>query len=211
MNPHDRATLVWHRHVKYTVFGAQYRTLSDLGLELYNDATNILINADNTVLDNVHQVQSDISVPTEVVVKIFTNDTDFDGLATERYALAGIHQNSFLLPPKIWWDIFDGPVWVNPLDPVTVKFPIQNTGQLTAHDNRMVIDYGRTGIVPKDGNTGPRPLPSLRPGETIAYDLDLLADVPEGTYELLATLIINSYGERFSPDDLSIIVEVPRP
>ncbi len=210
MELYDKVTLVWNRHTENSFFGLVYRDLADLSLELYNYADDFLIDSDDTPLDNVHQVQMPWNGPTTVVVKVSNSNAAFDGYATERFALAGIGESPYLLPPEIWFNIVDGPVWVHPLDPVITKFSIKNTGQLPVHNNQMIVDYGRTGITPADGNTGPRDLPSLQPGESITYELELMADVPEGSYELPVSLSIRGYGEQFDPDPLTIVVEVPR-
>jgi len=211
MDHYDRATLVWNRHAYFFFFGGEPSAvpyaLNDLGLELYNEGDNSLLYSDDTLMDNVHQVHNPIYPSAEVVVKVFANSTEFNAVDKEYYALAGAGCQKLAPSLSANWRAIQP--FVHPLDPVIFLIEIFNAGEVAAHNNTLVVDYGRTGIIPADGNYGPKELETIPARSGIVVKLAVIADVPRGSYQLPIRVSSKSYGEQFTLNQ-SITVEVPR-
>ena len=88
----DTATLAWNRHVVYAANGNYPSTwygLNDLDLNLYDHQTGQLIDVSASGIDNVEQVWYQPTEDTQCVIRVEAEDTSFNAVAQEQYALAG--------------------------------------------------------------------------------------------------------------------------
>lgn len=138
MFQHEKATLVWNRHVGYngTATPTVLRALTDLDLAAYrlSDGSAAAISA--RVLDNVEQ----ISVPEDgqYVIRVGIAGNSLDPLvATERFALATEELFEERFPPVLDFQVTVTPLIRGRLS--TVRAVMANTGDLTAYGARAVI------------------------------------------------------------------------
>lgn len=140
----DKATLVWERDVSYRTDGSgdpatptSFRDLSDLDLRMYNEFTNATVSSDTTSIDNVHQVAANGRA--DAVVKVYSYSSSFDGVNSERYALATEENFSEASGPDLSIS-FSSPTSVSLNSIFTVTATIRNVGDLDAHNNRVTLN-----------------------------------------------------------------------
>ena len=139
----DRVTMVWNRHASYNggAYPTTYYSLSDLDLRLYEESSGLSIDADTTILDNVHQVRIDSGAPfTDVVVKAYAYDSSFDhGGSTERVALATEEDFVPVDLPGAFQGFVSGPTFVAPGAVVSYTFYLQNDSEIASHNNDVTL------------------------------------------------------------------------
>jgi serine protease AprX len=191
----DKATLVWERDVDYNNAAAPttYRNLSDLDLKLYAETTNVQLDSDTTVKDNVHQVAA--SASQGAVVKVYAYSSSFDGASSEPYTLAT--EENFALA--------SGPAFTNTITAhasvirnfnFTYAVAVKNTGDLDAHNVNVKINLP-AGFTLVSGaatqNTG-----TIADGVTKTVSWTVKAPNLVTTASIGVTTTSISYGETFT-------------
>ncbi len=191
----DKATLVWERDVSYNnaATPTTFRNLSDLDLKLYAESTNVQLDSDTTVKDNVHQVAAKASQG--AVVKVYAYSTSFDGAATEPYTLATEENFALATGPK-FTNTITAPTSVVRNFNFTYSVAVKNTGDLDGHNVNVKINLP-VGFTLVSGaqtqNTG-----TIADGatKTVSWTVKAPNLVTTASISVNATSV--SYGETFS-------------
>ena len=134
MQPFDKATLVWERHVAYNgaTFPTQIESLSDLDLWAYRQSSNAGVAASTSAIDNVEQIHSTLSVnePSMVLkVSAFGNfDPDAPSILRARNPSGSRRHRPRLDRLGVQRD--------RPRPAVTLVVSVTNTGDLRAQRRR---------------------------------------------------------------------------
>lgn len=202
----DKATLVWERDVDYNnaATPTHFRTLSDLDLKLYNETTNVQVDSDVTVRDNVHQVAATARMP--AVVKVYAYSTSFDGAVSESFALATEENFSAAVGPVLV-PTLGAPVSVSSYGQFTVSAQVRNNGDLDAHGTTatLVLPAGFTLM----SGAATQAVGVLADGaaRTVSWTVraPLVLPLFSRSYSLGVTVQSMSYGERFSGSGMRTI------
>ncbi len=200
----DRATLVWNRRVTYngSAFPRRFFALSDLDLFLFAESNGDLLDSDETLLDNVQQVEA--PVDGRMVLKVDAAASAFFGATEEVFALAT--EESFVpVDPTRVTVAFSAPEVVRPGTVFSVEASLVNESGAAMHDVTVtlgvpegfeVVEASATrsyGLLP-DGNT-----------RFVAWELRAGPEVGEMTISV--GLVADCYGESFE-DETSADIEV---
>lgn len=191
----EKATLVWERDVTYNnaATPTSFRNLSDLDLKLYAEPTNVLLDSDTTVKDNVHQVAAKASQGT--VVKVYAYSTSFNGVSTEPYTLATEENFALATGPK-FTNTITAPTSVIRNFNFTYSVAVKNTGDLDAHNVNVKINLP-TGFTLVSGavtqNAG-----TIADGVTKTISWTVKAPNLVTTANISTSTTSSSYGETFS-------------
>ncbi|HSC66783.1 MAG TPA: S8 family serine peptidase [Cellvibrio sp.] len=191
----DKATLVWERDVNYNnaATPASYRSLSDLDLKLYAEATNAQLDSDTTVKDNVHQVAA--SASQAAVVKVYAYSTSFDGVSTEPYSLA-TEENFKLASGPAFTNTITAPASVYRNFNFTYTVAVKNTGDLDAHSVNVKINLP-TGFTLVSG-AATQSAGTIADGVTKTLSWTVKAPNYATTTSISTTATSKSYGETFT-------------
>ncbi|MFQ6608893.1 MAG: S8 family serine peptidase [Fidelibacterota bacterium] len=135
----DKATLVWHRHAEYIgdEYPTQWSDLNDIDLYLYAHETNEYIPSDWAAsrIDNVEQVRGRDQLGEEVVIKVKSYDSVFEGVNYEQFSLATPENFERVnIPDVIASSEPDNPVIVNLNQQFTMTYRYNNSGDVMAHN-----------------------------------------------------------------------------
>ncbi len=189
----ETATLVWHRRVVYAgdSYPSTYYNLSDIDLKLYREDNNTYVDGSSSSIDNVEQVEADGFYP--VVVKVDAFSSSFDGTSTEWYALATEENFSAASGPTFSLGTSNYNQCVG--DQWTVNVPVNNTGDLAAHNvNGSVSVPAGLSIV---SGSNPQNVGSIGSASSQNASWTLSADAV-GNYSVPVNVSSSSYGESFA-------------
>jgi len=209
----DKATLVWHRRVGYNgdSFPATWFQLSDLDLNLYSEATNTLLDAGDSTIDNVEQVSAGGSVPQSgesVVLMIEAMDAVFEGTALEPFALATPELFSEVNGPA-FTIILNHPPSINTGDQFTVAATVSNSGDLTAHANVIELILPAGFVIAAGAN--PQFLDVINSGASTVASWSVRGPASAGVYPISVSHQGASYDLIFTAANDSTITVNPAP
>ncbi|MBU0640196.1 MAG: S8 family serine peptidase [Planctomycetes bacterium] len=191
MFTHERATLVWQRHVAYN--GATYPTeiedLSDLDLFAYRLDDNAELASSTSAIDNVEQI--DVDADAHVVLKVEASGQFDPDVLTEQFALATQENFTAAAGPALS-AAFILPPCITPGEQFTLAVDVSNTGDLPAH--AVLVELSDVAIV-----SGPNPaeISFLGAGLTETVTWEVQAPGLEGIYPASVDVLSDSYGEEF--------------
>jgi len=198
----NKATLVWHRRIGFNggSFPSTWNRLSDLDLNLYSEATNTLLDAANSTIDNVEQVSAGVSG--SVVLMVEAMDVAFDDTDVEPFALATQELFAEAVGPAFSISL-SHPSAINTGDQFTIAATVENSGDLRAHANdiELVLPAGFA-IVSGDN---PQFLGTIDTGASAAASWSVRGPASAGAYTFSATHQSASYDLIFTGSSSSTI------
>lgn len=192
MLQHDKATLVWNRHVAYN--GAAYPTLvedlSNLDLKGFDFGTNALVGSSLSTIDNVEQF-SVAANTASTVLKVYSVGNFDPQVPTERWALATEEGFGEAVGPQFQVEITQTGDF-EPGSVGTVQVKITNTGDLPAHATNVTFQNMTTVGSPTQ-SAG-----VINPGQ--AKFVNFSVNIPNiaGDYLVFANVESNSYEETWT-------------
>lgn len=193
MFTHERATLVWERHVAYngTLNPTQIESLSDLDLFAFRAADNAPLAASQSPIDNVEQlsVSSDEALVVLKVEAFGAFDPDVPG---EEFALATQESFTARTGPAFGGNV-QQPAGVAPNSTFVLMVEIENTGDLPAH--AVVATLSGWTIVSGDN---PQAVGAIGDGGSVTAQWTVVAPGAAGPATVNVALSSASYGETFS-------------
>ncbi|MBL0921839.1 MAG: S8 family serine peptidase [Phycisphaerales bacterium] len=193
MFQHERATLVWERHVAYNgnLNPTQVDSLSDLDLFAFRASDNALLAASQSAIDNVEQL-SVSGNEALVVLKVEAFGSFDPDVPVEEFALATQEAFTARTGPAFGAQ-FQQPPGVSPGSTFTLTVQALNTGDLPAHG--VMVTLSGLAIV---SGANPQPVGVIGPGGGAAAQWTVTAPATAGQHPVMATLSSASYGETFS-------------
>ncbi len=198
----DRATMAWNRVATYNPAAPPdtYYTLADLDLKLYQESDNSLIDFDNTVSDNVHQVRIGTdSGFTDVILKAHAYSTSFaHGGATQEFALATEENFTKVDCPAMFQGVGVWPSVVEPNEVFDITFWLRNESEIASHYNYFNLELPAGGWTLVAG-TDHLLMGSLAAGAETAHVSYTLRAPPTavGLQGIVIQHTHNSYGENY--------------
>ncbi len=192
MFTHERATLVWQRHVAYNgaTFPTQIEALSNLDLFAYREFDNTLVASSTSAIDNVEQLH--VNADAFVVLKVEATGQFDPDIASEDFALA-TQENFVAATGPAFAPTFTVPFAVLPGSAFNVSVTVQNAGDLAAH--AVSVTLSGASVI---GGANPAPLGTILAGQSGIANWTVQAAAVPGTYPLSAGVTSNSYGETFT-------------
>jgi serine protease AprX len=203
MFQHEKATLVWRRHVAYngSTYPTQISTLSDLDLYAYGPA-NTLVASSTSAIDNVEQ----LSVPGDglTVLKVKAAGSFSQGIVAESFALAT--QENFTEREGPGFHIsLQQPAVVAPGAQFTLRADVTNIGDLTGHN--VTVSLGGATIA---SGTNPANMGAIIASSDGFAEWSITAPAVAGPHPIQISVSSNSYGELFTAQlNGSIVVGQP--
>ena len=199
----DRAILVWNRHAIYS--GDEppntYYDLNNIDIRLYDHNTGAIVDYDNTVNDNVHEVTAETDG--EYVIKVYSQDTQFEGVTSEEVVLATPECFVEASPPAFIIRIkHPEPILPGATFPMVVE--VENYGDVSAFNVSLNVN-----IPPEftiiSGETSQN-LGTILPNSAKSSDtLVLIAPTTTGEYVVEAFAYSQSYNEAYERCDSSVM------
>ena len=198
----DKATLVWRRHVTYNGAAepppAGWNDLSDLDLTCWRESDQTLLDASESHIDNVEQI--DTAAAENVVLKVEAFGSFDPDVPTEDFALA-TEENFAAAAGPAFALVFTRPDRVRPGQQFEVSVQVTNTGDLDAHNNAVTL----AGVTIVAG-ANPQPLGRIADGAWATAVWTVEAPPVEQPLNLSAQHVSLSYGESFTGNGQSGIV-----
>lgn len=195
MQPFDKATLVWERHVAYNgaTFPTQIESLSDLDLWAYRELTNAGIAASTSSIDNVEQLHNTQAQPVSSVVLKVSAFGNFDpDVPNEAFALATPSGFSARVGPSLGSVTHLAPT-LPAGQTATLKVSVQNIGDLTAHSVSAAL-ASQAGFTVLSGPV-PASVASVSPGASATFEWQVITPSAPNSYLLQVSTSTTSYGE----------------
>jgi serine protease AprX len=199
MFEHEKATLVWQRHVAFN--GASYPTqvqpLSDLDLFAYREGANALVASSTSAIDNVEQLSIPPGGAGYTVLKVKAIGSFGSGISQEHFAIATQENFAAKIGPS--FDIeLQHPVQPEPQSTFTISANITNDGDLTAHG--VSIELVDALIV---SGSNPVFVGNLAANQSVPVQWTVAAAPDPGAYPFTVNITSNSYGEQLSAAETS--------
>ena len=199
----DRAILVWNRHAIYS--GDEppntYYDLNNIDIRLYDHNTGAIVDYDNTVNDNVHEVTAETDG--EYVIKVYSQDTQFEGVTSEEVVLATPEGFVEASPPAFIIRIkHPEPILPGATFPMVVE--VENYGDVSAFNVSLNVNIPAEFTI-ISGETSQN-LGTILPNSAKSSDtLVLIAPTTTGEYVVEAFAYSQSYNEAYERCDSSVM------
>jgi serine protease AprX len=202
----EKATMVWQKRSNYVAGDpptVKY-ALSDLDLTLYNEADNTSIDIDSDIDDNVHQVATNVGA--NVVIKAYAFSSSIAGASSETYALA-TEENFVRADPPSFAITLTMPAAVTSSAAFTVTANVQNTGDVSSHNNNVTLTVPAGFIILTGAN--PQNIGAITAGATGQATWTVQATSSSGTYSISASNSSYCYAETYTGSASQYIIVNP--
>lgn len=189
---HEKATLVWNRHVAYAgnAFPTQIEGLSDLDLTAWRESDNGVLGQSISRIDNVEQI--DVDEDAVVVLKVEAFGAFDPDVLTEEFALA-TQENFVAASGPAFTGLIEGPASVQPGQTLTLATIIENIGDLTGQGIQATVSG--VGVVM---GANPQAVSAIAAGESGTASWTVSAPLVAGPFVVTITITSDSYGETFT-------------
>ncbi|MGD9693556.1 MAG: S8 family serine peptidase [Phycisphaerales bacterium] len=191
MFTHEKATLVWERHVAYNgvTFPTQIEGLSNLDLFAFRESDNVPVASSQSTIDNVEQLS--LTSDEFVVLKVEATGAFDPDITSEEFALA-TQENFTARTGPAFAGTITAPPTIAPGATFTLTLNLQNSGDLRAHATLATLSGIQVNGNPIQ-NAG-----SIGAGLTNAISWSVQAPVVAGPVAVNFAINSDSYGESFS-------------
>lgn len=188
---HEKATLVWERHVAYNgaTFPTQIEGLSNLDLFAFRESDNVPLASSQSTIDNVEQLS--LTTDEFTVLKVEATGAFDPDITTEEFALA-TQENFVAKTGPAFGGTFSTPGTITPGSNFTLTLNLDNVGDLRAHF--IVATLNGAQVV---GNPIQN-VPSIGAGGSTPVAWTVQAPPVAGPLVVSVAINSDSYGESFS-------------